>query len=123
MEFHERVTMSVPVPPGPLFELLVDVDRLPEWNRQIEAVVETPPVLQPGADWVVRMHVMGARWDSRSTVEDLDRSAMRFVHRTRTDDGNPSFGMWTWQVRPDGDGSAVTVKWDLHPKTFLRRMG
>src|SRR3954468_5066876 len=98
MERHATVTVPVAAPPAAVYELITDVGRLTEWNDCIEALVETPSVFETGAQWGVRMHVPGmGRGDSRSTVAELDVRARRFVHRTQTDDGNPSWAIWTWQ--------------------------
>ena len=47
--------------------------------------------------------------------------ARRFAYVTRTDDGNPSRAYWTWVLSPVENGTQVTVKWELHPKTFWRK--
>jgi hypothetical protein len=46
----------------------------------------------------------------------------RFRYRTCTGDGNPSWAIWEWQAEAAGSGSTVTVSWELHPKTFARRV-
>lgn len=124
MERHATVTANVDASPADVFELLTDITRLSDWNDRIEALVERPTVFEAGAQWVVRMHVPGMpRWDSRSTVQELDPRARRFVHRTQSDDGNPSFAIWTWQVDDAGDGaSTVTATWSLNPKTRFRNL-
>jgi len=124
MERHATVTVPVDAPPADVYDLLSDIRRLTEWNDCIEALVEEPSVFETGAQWVVRMHVPGMpRWDSRSTVQELDPRARRFVHRTQSDDGNPSFALWTWQVDDAANGgSAVTVTWSLNPKTRFRKV-
>jgi hypothetical protein len=86
-------------------------------------VVEAPAVLTEGSEWVVAFKAMGAmRWRSRSRCEEVDPVARRLRHRSGTDDGNPSYALWTWEVAPDGDNSSVTVSWELHPLTFMRRV-
>ena len=123
MERHATVTATVAARPADVYELLTDITRLTEWNACIDALVEEPSVFETGAQWVVRMHVPGMpKWDSRSTVVELDPRARRFVHRTQSDDGNPSYAIWTWQVDEAKDGaSQVTVTWSLNPKTWFRR--
>lgn len=108
--------------PDQVFALITDVSRLPEWNDVIESVVEAPEALVIGADWVVELHALGQRWRSRSTLEELDVEQRRFAYRSRTDDGNPSWARWVWQVDEDPAGSRVTVTWELHPVTFWRRV-
>src|SRR5207237_616763 len=62
------------------------------------------------------------RWESRSTLVELDRDALRLVHRSQTDDGNPSYGIWTWTVTPVDDAAELTIRWDAYPQTFWRRV-
>jgi Polyketide cyclase / dehydrase and lipid transport len=117
------VTGRVPKPAEDVFVFLTDVDRLPEWNAIISEVVERPGVLQRDTEWVVRIKAMGTSWASRSRVEECDVERRVFSYRSCTDDGNPSYAIWRWQVEPDtGDASRVTVSWDLHPETFWRRI-
>jgi len=118
---HESATTHIDAPPAAVFERVTDVARLPEWNDAITEVLEQPEQLSPGSVWKVRLHALGQRWVSRSTLVELDASAGRFRHRSRTDDGNPSYADWEWIVRPDGAGTTLTVTVELHPKTFWRR--
>lgn len=108
--------------PDAVFRTLTDIARLPTWNERMTSVVDQPAVLEPGADWVVEFQVFGRRWRSRSTVEEIDVNSRRFAYRSRTDDGNPSYGRWTWEVAEDPAGSRVTVTSELHPVTFWRRV-
>jgi uncharacterized protein YndB with AHSA1/START domain len=116
------VTTAVAVPPEALFDLITDIDRLPEWNASMTAVVERPPSVVPGTEWVVEFAALGQKWRSRSRVENIDRGRRVFAYRSGTDDGNPSYAEWRWQVDEDGPGSRVTVSWDLHPATFWRKV-
>ena len=111
----------VPAEPDLVFAALSDVHRLPSWNARMTSVNETPATFEPGADWVVEFRVFGRSWRSRSTLEELDPIGRRFVYRSRTDDGNPSFARWEWTVTDDPAGSRVHVAWSLHPITFWRR--
>jgi hypothetical protein len=65
---------------------------------------------------------MGQSWRSRSRLEELDHERRVFTYRSGTDDGNPSYALWRWQVDGNGTGSDVTVQWDLHPATFWRKV-
>ena len=104
-----------------VFDLVTDVSRLPEWNEIITRVVERPTTLEPGAEWVVELKAMGSSWRSRARVVDVDASAGRFAYRSQTDDGNPSYGDWVWQIDDDDAGARITVAWELHPETFWRQ--
>lgn len=108
--------------PDAVFDTLIDIARLPEWNTAMTSVVEQPDRLEVGADWVVEFRVLGRTWRSRSTIEELDVAGRRFVYRSGTDDGNPSYARWAWEVTEGPAGSRVTVTWELHPVTFWRRM-
>ena len=122
MALTGTVSEVVAAPAAEFFALACDLDRLPEWNEIIQAVVERPPAMTPDAEWVVELRAMGNRWRSRSRVLELDEAGRRFVYRSQTDDGNPSYALWSWGVDGDGAGSRVTVSWELHPKTFWRRV-
>jgi uncharacterized protein YndB with AHSA1/START domain len=108
--------------PDVVFAKLTDIAALPSWNVAMRDVCELPERLEPGAEWVVEFHAFGKSWRSRSRCEAIDRAARRFTHRTRTDDGNPSYADWQWTVTPVGKGSGVEVSWDIHPATFWRRV-
>lgn len=109
-------------PADAVFGIVTDVPGLPGWNRRITRVVEVPPELVEGAEWVVEIELPGKRFNSRSVVLELDRERWRFVHRSKPDDDNPSSTVWAWEVQPDGSGSRITVGWDLQPRTPLRRL-
>jgi hypothetical protein len=112
----------VPIGAGAAFAAITDLAHLPDWNNKMTRVVELPDSLVPGVEWLVEFKVFGRKWLSRSRVEVIDAEAGRFEFRTQTDDGNPSFTGWRWQVEPAGEGCRVTVGWDLHPATFWRRV-
>lgn len=121
-EFHGTATTRVQASAHEVFELVTDLDRLSDWNRAIERIVERPATLEPGAEWVVVVHPPGMpRWRSRSRVEDIEPDT-RFAYRSRTDDSNPSYALWRWDVAPAGDGAQVTVSWDGYPKTAGRKL-
>ncbi len=122
MGARHSVTIEVPGDADEVFDLVIDVDRLPDWNAAMKRVVERPAVLVPGSEWVVEFQALGRTWLSRSRVEELDRHGRVFAYRAATDDGNPSYARWRWQVEPDARGSTVTIGWDLHPQTFWRRV-
>jgi uncharacterized protein YndB with AHSA1/START domain len=121
MAIRESVSGRVDAPPAIVFGFLTDVSRLPEWNRAITDVVETPTRLVPGEVWKVRIHALGQSWVSKSQVSELDPETRRFSYRSQSDDGNPSYADWAWQVEPDGDGAMVSVTVDLEPVTFWRK--
>ena len=122
MALHGSITDVVRGSPPGVFALVTDIDRLPEWNAIITQVVERPAVLAPDVEWVVELKAMGRSWPSRSRVLVYDEVARRFEYRSQTDDGNPSYGIWSWQVADDPGGSRVTVTWDLYARTFWRRV-
>jgi uncharacterized protein YndB with AHSA1/START domain len=108
--------------PDDVFSTITDVARLPEWNEAITALIQRPERVEVGAQWVVEMHALGRTWHSRSIVETLDPIGRCFAYRSATDDGNPSFALWTWIVAGQPDGALVTVASELHPHTFWRRV-
>ena len=119
---EQTVTQFIAARPDDVFGLITDPERLPEWNRAIVRVIDAPDKLEPGAEWVVQLSALGQTWPSRSTVVNVDQHARRFVYRSQTDDGNPSYADWAWQVFDAPGGCEVTVSCGLHPATFLRRV-
>ncbi len=119
-----RVSASriVGAPADDVFTTITDVARLPKWNAAITAVIQQPDRLEVGAEWIVEMHALGQTWPSRSFVETLDPVGRCFAYRSVTDDGNPSYALWTWIVADHPDGALVTVAGELHPHTFWRRL-
>ena len=116
---------TVAASPDAAFQAFTDIDRLPEWNATIQRVVERPGALREGSEWVVAVKPPGMpEWLSRATTVDLDPQSRRFRYRTCTDDGNPSWAMWEWHAEAGAGGSdsTVTVSWELHPETFVRRV-
>lgn len=121
MDREGCASRHVAAPADIIFGVITDLDGLPAWNRRISRVVEVPPKLVPGAEWVVEIRLMGTSFNSRSTVLEIDEPARRFVHRSKRDDDNPSRAVWTWEVDAEGEGSLVTVEWELQPLTASRR--
>ena len=118
---RESASIVTAAAPETVFHLVTDPLELPSWNRAITSVVDAPPHLSIGSEWKVRMHTLGQSWVSRSRVSALDATTHRFAYRSQSDDGNPSYADWEWQV-DDGEGDAtVTVTVDLNPATFWRR--
>ena len=122
-EFHGHASARFDVAPRQVFDLIIDVDRLPEWNGAIEEVLERPPILEESTQWVVRMHPPHMpSWGRVSRVQEVDRHNWRFAYETRNADGNPSYTKWTWTVADSGDGAELDVSWDVYLKTIDRRV-
>ncbi|MCA1673028.1 MAG: SRPBCC family protein [Actinobacteria bacterium] len=111
-------------PADAVFEVVTDPSRMTLWNAVMTEVVEVPEAMAPGSEWVVAFQASRVmRWRSRSRCEALVQSDRTFVHRSGTDDGNPSYAIWTWTVEPEGKGrSTLRVTWELHPETVLRKV-
>jgi uncharacterized protein YndB with AHSA1/START domain len=121
MSKKSSTTTALGVPADTVFATITDIARLPDWNAIMTRVVEGPTHREPGAEWVVEFHALGTKWRSRSRVEEIDADARRFAYRAATDDGNPSYAIWRWEVVDAGGGCEVRVSWELNPVTFWRR--
>ena len=117
----DSVTAHVAASPEAVFDLVTDLQRLPEWNRGITEVVEAPSRLEQGVVWKVRVHAMGQSWVSKSTATALDTGTLHFAYRSQSDDGNPSYADWSWRIEPEDHGARATVTVNLVPITFWRR--
>jgi hypothetical protein len=60
-------------------------------------------------------------WKSRSHLEAIEPGT-RFAYRSHTDDRNPSYACWRWEIAPTDDGVQLTVSWDGRPKTIGRKL-
>jgi uncharacterized protein YndB with AHSA1/START domain len=121
MKMRGTASRYVAAPPDVVFGVVTDVERLPEWNQRMTGVVEVPEELRAGAEWVVGFRIGGSRFNSRSVAMEVDAHRRRFVHRSKPDDDNPSFTLWTWEVEPEGAGSRVMLSWHFQPATLLRK--
>jgi uncharacterized protein YndB with AHSA1/START domain len=122
-EIHGHAGAVIDGDPWALFAAITDIDRLPEWNRAIEKVIERPDRLVAGASWTVGMHpARGMRWKSVSTLQELDPAGLRFSYRTVNADGNPSDALWHWELTPQSEGTNVSVRWDVYLRTLDRRL-
>jgi uncharacterized protein YndB with AHSA1/START domain len=118
---RESGSALVSATPDKVFSLVTDPSKLPSWNRAIVELTEGPVCLEPGSVWKVRIRAKGISWVSKSQVATLDPASGQFAYRSQSDDGNPSYADWDWQIEPDDDGSRVTVGVDLNPATFWRK--
>jgi len=118
---RESASALVSATPKRVFDLVTDPSKLPSWNRAIDELIEGPVSLESGSVWKVRIHALGRSWVSKSQVSRLDPAGGHFAYRSQSDDGNPSYADWDWQVEPDDDGSRVTVGVELNPVTFWRK--
>ena len=65
------------------FAAITDFDQLPEWNKAIEKVIHRPSAHTRGAVWTVQMHPSRpVRWQSVSTLGELDADKLPFAYRT-----------------------------------------
>ena len=122
MDFNRTATTVIDAPAAEVFERITDIEHLPDWNLEIPRVIERPDTLDVGAQWVVQIHAMHLRWNSRSTVTELDPERGRFAYRSQSDDGNPSFADWEWELTEVDGGTRVTVSVAGHPKTHFRKL-
>ena len=121
-EFHGTATTRLRASADDVFDHITDLERLPDWNRAIRRVVEKPSALLPGAEWVVVMRPAGMPgWKSRSHVEEMEPGIL-FAYRSHTDDTNPSYARWRWDITRGAEDVAVTVTWSGYPKTIGRRL-
>jgi uncharacterized protein YndB with AHSA1/START domain len=122
MTGHASASRVIDATPDDVFNTITAVSRLPAWNDAITAVIQLPDQLDVGAQWMVGMHALGQSWHSRSEVKAFDPTGRCFAYRSVTDDGNPSYALWTWVVADHPEGALVTVACELHPHTFWRRV-
>jgi uncharacterized protein YndB with AHSA1/START domain len=97
-------TLVLEAPPDKVFAIVSDASRYPEWNTAVERV-ETSGDPGPGQ----RVRLFGSYGEIPYTVEVLDPPS-RMV--TRIDSGLAFGGAWTYDLRPDGTGTRITITED-----------
>jgi uncharacterized protein YndB with AHSA1/START domain len=70
-EFRGCASARIDAAPEAIFDLITDIDRLPDWNTAIEALVRRPPVLVRGVEWEVTMHPPRKRHLAREVPRSL----------------------------------------------------
>lgn len=121
MATRGRSSIHVDAPPEAVFAVVTDLPGLPSWNSRMTGVVEVPPELREGAEWVVGFAIAGVRFTCRSHVLELDRASHRFVYRSKREVSDPSFTIWSWKVEPEADGSRVILDWEMRSATLFRK--
>ena len=110
-EFHGSATRFVDATPEAVFDLITDIDRLPDWNSAIESVVTTPAELAE----ILRV----GRGHETGRVAEVEQSFShpRRINRRRTPVRVPvperrrqaSYIDWMWSVTAVDGGAQVTV--------------
>jgi hypothetical protein len=122
--FYGTVGALLAAEPDDVFDTIVDVEHLPEWNAAVRHVVEAPrgPLVED-SEWVVQARTLRfTRCRSRSRATAVDRGKRRFEYTSRHDDRPSSYVMWAWEVRADIRGSALTVVWAAaYPRSTWER--
>jgi len=121
MEYALSATTVIDAPPARVFDAITDIDRLPSWNKEVAKIVEPCARLEVGREWVVEIRAMHTHWNSRSRVVEIDAPRRYFAYRSQSDDGNPSYADWQWDVLDDPAGTRVHVMVGVHPQTFWRK--
>ena len=101
-EFQGQASVAIEAEPDDVFATITAIDRLPEWNARITAVLEPPadPSLPTGTEWVVQMTVPPARWPSRSRVVTCDPALRSFEHVREATTVTPAMSCGVGQCRP-----------------------
>jgi uncharacterized protein YndB with AHSA1/START domain len=97
-------TLELGAPPDKVFAIVSDASRYPEWNSAVERVEVTG---EPGPGQHVRL--FGSYGEIPYTVEALQPPS-RMV--TRIDSGLDFGGTWTYDLRPSGAGTRITITED-----------
>ncbi|MGD9889847.1 MAG: SRPBCC family protein [Dehalococcoidia bacterium] len=110
-----RIERSIEInrPPEEVFDLITDLDRLPDWAT---IVVETRDVphrpIQNGTTFRQTIRVAGRHLESEWHVAELERP--RHVAYEATAPGGGQLAM-KQTVNPTGDGSRVELELDYEP--------
>lgn len=117
----EQMVRTYRSSPEAVFEVLTDLDAMPNWRRDLDAVERLP-----GTPGTVRWR----EWDRRRRATALERTEAippsRFVVALAA--GQASRVRWTYQLRPVERGTEVSITEDRHignpaGRTFVKLFG
>ena len=123
MDYTIKEAAVLPGSPVEVFDLITDLERLPDWNVELREVLDVPVRLEVGAEWLIRIHAMRTHWNSRARIVQFDREGGVFAYRSQSDDGNPTHADWRWELTPGEHGrtTRVDVQVTVRPRTFWRK--
>lgn len=96
-------TIMLKQPPDAIFAVLVDVLKLPDWNRNMTKLEMLPPIDGKEA---TRQTFKGGMTMTIVTTESL---APTHLEREMRDEGGPFQGSWTYEITPTAEGSKVAL--------------
>lgn len=94
------MTRQVPMPPPAVFARITDVERYPDWRKDVERVEvmsRTPLKWREGSG------------GDTITFEIVESAPDRRVVSRIADPDLPFGGSWTYELQPDGTGTRVTI--------------
>lgn len=114
------ITEHVAANPDALFDLITDLDRLPEWNdhtHHLVAARRAGTELRMGR----RDASPGLSLEQPSSPRTPRSAGAPLRLRQHDRRREPVARLWSWHVTPHTNGSTVAVAWQLEPKTFWRK--
>src|SRR5262249_21837010 len=97
-------TITLKETPEAIFTVLADVQKMPEWNRNLATVEMLPPA--DGKETTRQTFKNGMKM-TIVTTESL--SPTHLVRAMQANDGAPFIGTWTYEIAPVENGSKVTL--------------
>ncbi len=100
---HTR-TITLKQTPEAIFAVLADVQRFPEWNRNLQKIEMLPPT--DGKE-TTRQTFKG---NVVMTIVTSASNPPKHLVRSMGDVGGPFVGSWTYEIAPTAEGSDVMLK-------------
>ena len=102
---HHQLTRTIDIKqtPDAVFGALADVQKMPEWNHNMEKVEMLPPV--DGKETTKQTFKGGMTM----TIVTAESSPPTHLVREMSDAGGPMVGSWTYEISPASDGSQVVL--------------
>ena len=100
---HTR-TITLQQTPDAIFAVLADVQKFPEWNRNMQKIEMLPPT---GGKETTRQTFKG---NMVMTIVTSESDPPKYLVRSMGDVGGPFVGNWTYEISPAADGSDVVLK-------------
>lgn len=103
------ISMEVPTSASPAAAsaFVTDLDRLPQWSVCVASSTRTSGEGDPGSEYLLRCRYLGITISVHCVITEGPDRAVRFTARTWS-----AAGRVVLEVRPQGEGSLVTLNSD-----------
>jgi uncharacterized membrane protein len=108
--YRHQESITIGRPAEEVYDLIADVSQMGRWSP-----VCTGGAYDEDGEWFTGTNAMGGgTWETRCRVEVADRGR-EFAFVNHGLEGRIGMVRWSFQLRPEADGTEVTQSWEVLP--------